>query len=123
MIVNPPRVLNLRQLHDELIAAGVAVGALGASGVPFSEVHTYDASGSPRDLPAAAAAVLAAHVPQPEEADAAAADVRTNVQTEMARLDQIIGASSPTTAQLVAAVQDEARAIKRLYRLVADRLA
>lgn len=61
MRLNRKRV-DLPQLQAELIAAGVNVPALGTAG---DDLHTYDAAGDSADLPPAAAAVIAAHVPVP----------------------------------------------------------
>ena len=66
------KVIRLDQLMGELAASGVAVSALGvigdytSAGATF-DLHTYDAAGAYLDLPAAAAPVVAAHVPQPTD--------------------------------------------------------
>jgi hypothetical protein len=54
--------INMKQLEGELLAAGVQIRALGQVD---DDLHTYTASGSITDVPANAAAVVAAHVPAP----------------------------------------------------------
>lgn len=58
-----------------------------------------------------------------DESDLASADFDTNYNAAVTRLDQIAGASNFTLAQAAAAVQDEARILKRLCRVVYARLA
>lgn len=57
--------VDLSQLEVELIAANVEINGLGTTGDPPDEIFTYDEDGAAIDLPPGAAAVLAAHVPQP----------------------------------------------------------
>ena len=61
------KVINLLQLQGELLAAGLAINALGTAD---DTLFTYDAQGQPTDFadPTTAAAVLAAHVPAPDPA-------------------------------------------------------
>lgn len=59
------KVIALAQLQAEMIAAGIAITALGTAN---DFLFTYDAQGQPADLPAGADAVLIAHVPQPDPA-------------------------------------------------------
>lgn len=98
MILNKP--VDLLQLEAELAAAGVGVNGIGTTGDPPHEIHTYDAHGVAIDLPAEAAAVLAAHEPEPPapskneillsllegaETPAEATEVMLLVQQEMLR--------------------------------------
>ena len=53
--------VRLVQLRAEMLAAGITVPALGTSG---DDLHTYDARGEPKELPASAQAVLDAHAPK-----------------------------------------------------------
>lgn len=79
------KVIRLDQLMGELAASGVAVSALGvigdytSAGATF-DLHTYDAAGAYLDLPAAAAPVVAAHVPQPTDQQQDVAQRATLVQ-------------------------------------------
>lgn len=57
MIVN--KAIDLNVLQQELVAAGVAVTALGLSA--GNNLYTYDANGGIIDVPAGAAAVVTAH--------------------------------------------------------------
>lgn len=59
MNLNGKRV-ELVQLQQEMIAAGVQVSALGTTG---DDLHTYDQNGAAIDVPGGAAVVVAAHVP------------------------------------------------------------
>lgn len=103
MQINPPRPINLLQLKDELATAGIAVNALGSTGDPPSEVHTYDPDGLIVDLPAAAAPVIAAHVPQPDPAVVQRLGaLATALNNGTAYLDPAV-VPSPTQAQLDAA--------------------
>lgn len=52
------------------------------------------------------------------EQEAAASDLQTQYTTAVTRLDQIIGAVSPTNAQRDAAIQDLARYMKVVARLL-----
>ena len=62
MLLQGKRV-DYRQLRAEMIAAGLAVpNALGQAG---DDLHTYTANGEIVDVPAGAAAVIAAHIPPP----------------------------------------------------------
>lgn len=56
------KAVNLPQLAAELAAAGIAVPALGTAG---DDLHAYDEDGVAIDLPTEAAAMVAAHVPEP----------------------------------------------------------
>lgn len=56
------KAVNLPQLEAELAAADIEVRALGTAG---DDLHTYDEDGAAIDLPAEAAAVVAAHEPEP----------------------------------------------------------
>lgn len=53
-----------------------------------------------------------------QEFVAACSDLAGQYQAAMDRLDQVIGASSPTNAQVIAAVRDMATIQKRTLRLV-----
>jgi hypothetical protein len=56
--------VSLPQLRTELAAAGIVVPSLGTYEEGSTlQIHTYDQNGSTVDLPPAASAVLAAHVP------------------------------------------------------------
>lgn len=57
------KAINLAQLQHELITAGMSITGLGSDG---TDVFQYDSNGMPADLPNGAAAVLAAHVPEPD---------------------------------------------------------
>jgi hypothetical protein len=60
--------------------------------------------------------------PNPVEVEVTAArsDLKAQYQAASTRLDQIIGAATPTNAQVVSAIQDMATIQKRLLRLVAN---
>lgn len=64
------KALNLTQLQGELAAAGIAVPR--GLGTAEDTLFTYDAQGLPVDLPAGAAAVVAAHDPTDDPAKIAA---------------------------------------------------
>lgn len=119
--VNPTRAINLSQLESELKAAGVSTGrGLTGHGTPdrTTAVYALDPNLKEIDLAPAAGPIITAHVPQPTELEASASDLATNYQNAMTRLDQIISASSMTAPQLTAAVQDEARILRRTLRLI-----
>lgn len=54
--------VRLELLEAEMVAAGVAIRALGTAG---DEVFTYSETGAPKELPLEAQAVIASHVPDP----------------------------------------------------------
>lgn len=104
MLLNGKRV-DLIQLRAEMVAASLTVRGLG---INADDLHTYDASGAEADVPAGAAAVIAAHVPPaiPDTPDfgsdvPAPTDIATLVQQGRAYL----ALASPTTAQTTAAVK------------------
>ena len=108
MMLDGKRV-DLPQLKDELITAGIDVPALGTAG---DDLHTYDEDGAPTDLPPAAAAVLAAHTPPPlPDVPDFGNDVQTpqdftaQAAEAVASLRAYIGAASPTQGQTVAVVK------------------
>lgn len=109
MLLNGKRVV-LSQLEAELTAAGVAVPHhLGLAG---DDLHTYDAAGAAAELPAGAAAVVAAHVPPPlPTSPNYGADLMTDEQAQaqaatlVQNLRQYIGLASPTLAQTNQATQ------------------
>lgn len=83
------KAMRLDQLQTELAAAGVVVPALGIIGEYVNtgdeiDLHTYDATGAYLDLPAAAAPVVAAHVPQPTDQEADVSQRATLVQQAQA---------------------------------------
>jgi hypothetical protein len=103
MQIDPPKALNLHQLQQELAAAGVPVSALGTSGDPPGEVHTYGPAGEIVDLPANALAVVRAHkagIDQSTLVRLGAVAVALNNPT--AYLDPAI-VPNPTQAQIDAA--------------------
>jgi hypothetical protein len=125
--VQVQKALDLVALAGELAAAGVAVPrGLGTSGYDAdgkTDVFTYAADGTRVDLPAKAAAVLAAHnaaqTPAAQQAvqdGADLADLRAQAAAIWTRMGQIESATSPTNAQVIAAVRDEATAIKRIVK-------
>lgn len=57
------KAVHLSRLQQELVAANVPIRGLGSYEVPGGlEIHTYTAAGAVQDLPAAAQAVLDAHI-------------------------------------------------------------
>jgi hypothetical protein len=117
--LNGKRV-DLPQLQAELIAGGVNVPALGMAG---DDLFTYTPEGDPIDLPPAAAAIIAAHVPPPEPQRP---DFGPDVPTDGAYLAQAsaavgllrdyLAAPTPTAAQTVAALKVAIRALLWLLR-------
>jgi hypothetical protein len=99
MLLNGKRV-DLVQLAAELTAAGVQNRALGQDG---DDVHSYDASGAYEDLPAGAAAVIAAHVPT---AAPPTRDERLLAAVDAAKAAVGAGAFTPTQAATLQAVFD-----------------
>jgi len=88
------KLINLNQLQTEMQTAGLAVTALGISGgepenpVP-DMLHTYDAGGTPADLPAGAQAVVDAHVALRDKTDEEYATEFQNPATTAARRQEI----------------------------------
>jgi hypothetical protein len=116
MNLNGKRV-DLPQLKAELVAAGINVTALGQAG---DILHTYDAAGQAVDLPPAAAAVVAAHVPPPVPPQPNygndAADVDRQAAQAVSQLRTFIANGSPTNAEVVAQVKLNARVLLALMR-------
>lgn len=118
MRLNGKRV-TLPKLRQELVAAGVNLPALGVDG---DDLHTYDEDGVIVDVPAAAAAVLAAHVADDESppaygTDAEAMDpaaARLVVQSHRAFLAN----ATPTNAEVVQQVRRLTRVQLALLRRV-----
>lgn len=84
-----------------------------AEAAKLSQLGSYKAS---------AAGIVTVTAPGPEtpgviEHDAALADLEAQYAAAMTRLTQIVGASTPTNAQVVAAVQDIAKYVRVLARL------
>ncbi|HET8627453.1 MAG TPA: hypothetical protein VFL91_08535 [Thermomicrobiales bacterium] len=106
------KVVRLDQLTTELAAAGIDVPALGQDG---DDLHTYDPQGTYLDLPAAAAPVVAAHVPQPTDQEQDVSQRATLIQTAQAQYQQlqtdIAGWGSYTTAQKQAATLNTMNAV------------
>jgi hypothetical protein len=122
MLLQGKRV-DYRQLRTEMIAAGLTVPqALGQAG---DDLHTYDANGVIIDVPAGAAAVIAAHVPPPlpvpadmgnaaETEDQARANLQTRVDSLRAFLDQTN--NTVTLIQLVQFMKVLTRVVLYLVR-------
>lgn len=117
MITRKP--IDLSKLEGELRAGGIQVAAIGRNG---DDLHTYDANGTPVDLPPAARAVVDAHVPPPElvppdYGDDDDAD-RTGNQLAQAvsNLRQFVATPSPTQAQVVTALKLTIRLVLLLAR-------
>ncbi len=79
------KVVDLAQLQAEMIAANIAITGLGSDGI---NLYTYDESGHPADLPAGAAAVLAAHTPSTALHDALIAALTSSVGVSVTALTQ-----------------------------------
>lgn len=73
-----------------------------------------------QDLKTVTVVAVPAANPVEVEKGTALSDFRTQYQAASNRLDQIIGAASPTNAQVVAAIQDEATILKRMLRMLAS---
>lgn len=78
------KVVDLSQLQAEMLVAGIPA-ILGSDGVT---VFTYDAGGSPAELPGGAVAVLAAHVPSTTLHDALVTALTSSVGVSIAALSQ-----------------------------------
>jgi hypothetical protein len=96
------RPVALVQLRDELVTAGISVGALGTNG---DDLHTYDGA-TPIDLPPGARAVIDAHVPAPppplpnyNNEDT----TREQLANAVDNLRAYLALASPTNAQTIAA--------------------
>lgn len=105
------KALDLNRLEDELAAAGVEIRALGSAGRIEDDdldVFTYDENGAIVDLPAEAAAVIAAHVaPEPPAPidfgqDTQPADRLAEAVTS---LRAYLGKNPPSGAETVAQVK------------------
>lgn len=93
MILNGKRV-DLPQLQAEFATAGIVAAGLGTTG---DDLHTYDQTGEAIDLPAGAAAVVAAHVPPlPVVGYAGSAEVSARVRTTDATPLTVFRATLPT---------------------------
>lgn len=109
----------LDRLKAELAQAGVVVPGLGVDG---DDLHTYDANGAAVDVPAGAAAVVAAHVaddvtPPTYGADAEAFDPATARQVVAAHR-AFLASGSPTNAEVVQQVRRLTRAQLGMLRLL-----
>ena len=121
------KVIRLDQLVGELAASGVAVSALGvigdytSAGATF-DLHTYDAAGAYLDLPAAAAPVVAAHVPQPTDQEQDIGQRATLIQTAQAQYQQlqtdIANWGTYTTAQRMTATLNTMNALATTMQVV-----
>ncbi len=79
------KVIDLVQLQAEMNTAGVVVTALGSDS---QTVYAYNGQGQPADLPAGAAAVLAAHTPSTALHDAIVTALTSSVGVTLANLTQ-----------------------------------
>lgn len=81
------KIVDLVQLQAEMVAAGVAITALGSDGV---SVFTYDAQGQPADFSnmTLAATVLAAHTPSTALHDALVTALTSAVGVTLTTLTQ-----------------------------------
>ena len=79
------KAVDLPRLQAELAAAGIDVPALGTGN---DEVHTYDVKGVIMDLPAAAAPIIAAHVPPESQPPPRTLDERIAAAVEKALAKQ-----------------------------------
>lgn len=100
------KAVTLPRLKAELAAAGIVVPALGIDG---DDLHTYGEGGVIADLPAGAAAVLAAHVADDESpptfgADAEPLDVVAARQV-VANHRAFLANATPTNAEVVQQVR------------------
>lgn len=121
------KVIRLDQLVGELAASGVAVPALGvigdytSAGATF-DLHTYDAAGAYLDLPAAAAPVVAAHVPQPTDQEVDVSQRATLVATAQTQYQQlqtdIANWGTYTTAQRMTATLNTMNALATTMQVV-----
>lgn len=120
MIVN--KLLALPQLEAEMIAAGVTIRALGTRVINGqTDLHTYDADGAIIDVPAGAAAVVAAHTaPSPPAEPNFGADLPADMPAQIAdgvtQLRAYLALSTPTAAQSTAALKLVIRALFLLLR-------
>lgn len=91
------RAVAIDRLAVELDAASIPHRALGVYG---GQLHTYDENGLPVELPPEAAAIVAAHVPDPAPDYGADADDTTpqQIATRVAMLRQYIATQSPGPA-------------------------
>jgi hypothetical protein len=112
--------VSLRQLEAELAAAGVTVRGLG---IVDGALHTYDEDGAVIDVPPAAAAIIAAHVPPPEpQRPDFGADVPTDgaylaqASAAVGLLRDYLALQAPTGPQTVAALKVAIRALLWLLR-------
>lgn len=121
------KVIRLDQLMGELAASGVVVPALGVIGQYVNtgdeiDLHTYDAAGAYLDLPAAAAPVVAAHVPQPtdqeQDVTSRAALVQQAQAAYQALQADIAGWATMTTAQRQAATLRAMQALATTMQVV-----
>jgi len=100
--------VNLARLADELTAAGVPHNQLGMISTDQNgKVFTYDADNMPAELPAEAAAIVAAHAPDPDPDYGADADDTTPQQlvTRVQALRAYATAQAPANAATVAVVK------------------
>lgn len=136
MSVTASKPIDLNQLQAELVAAGIAVPALAASGgdldaTDAKTIHTYDAGGDIVDLPDTAQAVVDAHVSQraaqmaQDTSDLAGLGaIRTAIAADVAALQTIRDAPDVATANLANlvavqhAVQQVARTELRLIQVL-----
>lgn len=82
------KTVHLPLLQEQLAAAGVPVPALGTDG---DDLHTYTAGGEIADLPAAAAAVVAAHESPPHPREAALAALRASEDPAIRHVLTLLG--------------------------------
>jgi hypothetical protein len=95
--------INLVKLSQELTAAGISHNALGTDG---DEIFTYNDKGEPAELPAAARAVVDAHVlpepePDPDEELAAAITAATTLDELKNALLGKVGKSAKVKGEAV----------------------
>jgi hypothetical protein len=112
------KVVDLPQLLAELNAAGIPASGLIQN---QDDLLTNDVGGQQIDLPAAAAPVIAAHVPTPPlvidyGTDAPADYAATQLQIAVTNLRQYLQAASPTQAATVAALKLTIRVVLFLAR-------
>lgn len=119
------KAVDLAQLAQELTAAGVNHNGLGLSGrdpATDLEIYTYRPDGSAVDLPAAAAAVIAAHIAPgpvtPPSYGPDAADIDRQAAAAVTALRSFIANGSPTNAEVVANSKLQNRVLLALLRRV-----